>query len=154
MKYILATSLALVLLVSTGKYHHRVSGKFLCFGWFSSIIESWRYLFYHTTALLVTGDVETGKDNIDGVKIDESLKAGKETNAGSLKTEEEAIKLDGLSVKELKDLTEKVKATTFSKFPYFSFMISAKMIGKFLWILKGHVSRNAKLILFSSFSSS
>lgn len=54
------------------------------------------------------GNDDKTKTNGDDIVIDESLKAGKDTNSGSLKTEEEAINVDGLSVKEMKDLTDKV----------------------------------------------
>jgi hypothetical protein len=56
----------------------------------------------------VRGNDDKTKTNGDDIVIDESLKAGKDTNSGSLKTEEEAINVDGLSVKEMKDLTDKV----------------------------------------------
>lgn len=80
--------------------------------WHNSYLKCFSLpIFRSSTALLVTGNDESAKTDSDGIKIDESLKAGKGTNAGSLKTEEEAVKFDGLSVKELKDLNEGVSAT-------------------------------------------
>lgn len=63
--------------------------------------------------MLVRGNDENTKTNTDGIVVDENLKAGKDTNAESLKREQEAINIDGLSVKEMNDLTEKVSATKF-----------------------------------------
>ncbi|CRK86923.1 CLUMA_CG000744, isoform A [Clunio marinus] len=79
MKYLLAITLGIVLLVSTG--------------------------------LLVSGNDE--KKSGDEVKIDATLKAGTGTDSETLAKEEEAINIDGLSVKELKQLREKAEKFTF-----------------------------------------
>jgi PDZ domain-containing secreted protein len=58
------------------------------------------------TALLVSGN----DANSDGgeVKIDATLKAGSGTDAETLAKEEEAINIDGLNVKQVKELRDKV----------------------------------------------
>jgi hypothetical protein len=87
---------------------------------------------------LVRGNDDRTKANGDDIVIDESLKAGKETNSGSLKTEEEAINVDGLSVKEMKDLTDKVSDLKIANSRHLPFINVEKKSS----FLKGHVSRN------------
>lgn len=94
------------------------------------------------------GNDDKTKTTGDDIVIDESLKAGKDTNSGSLKTEEEAINVDGLSVKEMKDLTDKVN---FHKIINL-WRVSFRMFKKITSFLKGHVSRNEYLTQISSFS--
>jgi PDZ domain-containing secreted protein len=48
------------------------------------------------------------KTNGDEVKIDATLKAGTGTDAETLQKEEEAINIDGLNVKQVKELRDKV----------------------------------------------
>lgn len=54
-----------------------------------------------------------GKDQKkdDDVKIDPTLKTSTGTDAETLRREEEAINIDGLSQKDLKDLRDKVNNT-------------------------------------------
>jgi hypothetical protein len=67
----------------------------------------------------------------ENVKIDPSLKASSGTNANSVKTEEEAINVDGLSTKEINELREKVISRRLS------FINSSKILISALWL--GHV---------------
>lgn len=50
-------------------------------------------------------DAKTGGDE---VKIDATLKAGTGTDAETLQKEEEAINIDGLNTKQVKELRDKV----------------------------------------------
>jgi hypothetical protein len=54
------------------------------------------------------------QDASENAKIDPSLKTSSGTNADSLKTEEEAINIDGLSTKEINELRAKVISRTLS----------------------------------------
>jgi stress response protein YsnF len=54
---------------------------------------------------LVNGNDDQKKDE---VKIDSNLKTSTGTDADTLKREEEAINIDGLSQKEMNDLRKKV----------------------------------------------
>lgn len=48
------------------------------------------------------------KTDGDEVKIDATLKAGSGTDSETLQKEEEAINIDGLNAKQLKELQDKV----------------------------------------------
>jgi hypothetical protein len=48
------------------------------------------------------------QDGSDEIKIDANLKTSTGTDAEALRREEEAINIDGLSQKEMKDLRDKV----------------------------------------------
>lgn len=103
MKYLLALTLGIVLLVSTG----------LCsiiYPFFSEyLITFWPHhlFFYHLEGLLVSGNDE--KAGGDDIKLDATIKAGTGTDADTLKKEEEAINIDGLNTKQVKELRDKVR---------------------------------------------
>jgi hypothetical protein len=61
------------------------------------------------------------KDNGDDIKIDATLKAGSGTDAETLIKEEEAINIDGLNAKEVKELRDKVRALLRPQFLRISF---------------------------------
>lgn len=73
--------------------------------------------------ILVSGNDEK---NTDEVKIDATLKTSTGTDAEALKREEEAINIDGLSQKEMKDLRDKVCAYQQPKNTQVSFIKAEK----------------------------
>lgn len=61
--------------------------------------------------LLVSGN-NNAKSGDDEIKIDATIKAGTGTDSETLQKEEEAINIDGLNQKEVKELTDKVSHAT------------------------------------------
>lgn len=62
------------------------------------------------------------KSDGDEIKLDATLKAGTGTDSETLKKEEEAINIDGLNTKEVKDLRDKVRNIFLLTLVQFSFI--------------------------------
>lgn len=68
--------------------------------------------------LLVSGNNDAKSDG-DEIKIDATLKAGAGTDPETLQKEEEAINIDGLNTKEVKQLRDKVSDSGWNSQPIF-----------------------------------